>query len=79
MEAWIWRAYEKNFLQLLIYVDFIKDDKVNIQRFLSGFLEYYRDKIQYDKPRNLKDAIWKENTYMNKIRARHHIRRIGRI
>ena len=53
-------AYEKNFLELLIYVDFIKDEKVKIQRFLSGLPESYRDEIQYDRPRNLKDSIWKE-------------------
>jgi hypothetical protein len=29
--------YEKKFLELLRYVDFIKDEKVKIQRFLSGF------------------------------------------
>ena len=38
-------AYEKKFLELLNYVDFIKDEKVKIQRLLSGLLEYYRDKI----------------------------------
>ena len=50
-------AFEKMFLELLNYADFIKDEKVNIQRFLSGLPEYYRDKIQYDRPRNLKDSI----------------------
>jgi hypothetical protein len=28
--------YEKRFFELLKYVDFIKDEKVKIQRFLSG-------------------------------------------
>ena len=64
-------AHEKKCLELLKYVDFIKDEKVNIQRFLSGLPESYRDKIQYDRPRNLKDAIWKEkNLYEhNKSKA----------
>ena len=53
-------AYEKTFLELLRYADFIKDEKVKIQRFLSGLPESYRDKIQYDRPSNLKDDIWKE-------------------
>ena len=53
-------AYEKKFLELLNYADFIKDEKVNIQRFLSGLPESYRDKIQYDRPKNLEDPIWKE-------------------
>ena len=50
-------AYEKKFLELLNYADFIRDEKVNIQRFLSGLPESYRDKIQYDRPKNLKDSI----------------------
>ena len=50
-------AYEKMFLELLNYADFIRDEKVKIQRFLSGLPESYRDKIQYDRPKNLKDAI----------------------
>ena len=53
-------AYEKKFLELLNYADFIKDEKVKIQRLLSDLPESYRDKIQYDRPKNLKDAIWKE-------------------
>ena len=53
-------AYEKTFLELLSYADFIKDEKVKIERFLSGLPESYRDKIQYDRPKKLKDAIWKE-------------------
>ena len=52
-------AYEKKFLELLNYADFIKDGKVKIQRFLSLLPEYYRDKIQYDRPKNLKDSIYK--------------------
>ena len=31
-------AYEKRFLEKLTYVDYIKDDKVNIPIFLSGLL-----------------------------------------
>ena len=40
--------YEKKFFELLKYVDFIKDEKVKIQRFLSGLPSFYSDKIQYD-------------------------------
>ena len=38
-------SYENKFLELLKYVDFIKGEKVNIQRFLRGLTESYRDKI----------------------------------
>jgi len=49
--------YEKRFFELLKYVDFIKDEKVKIQRFVSGFPSFYSGKIQYDNPKNLEEAI----------------------
>ena len=53
--------YEKRFFELLKYVDFIKDEKVKIQRFLSGLPSFYSDKIQYDNPETLEEAIRREN------------------
>jgi hypothetical protein len=52
--------YEKKFLGLLKYVGFINDEKVKIQRFLSGFLSFYKEKIQYDEPKTLTEAIRKD-------------------
>jgi hypothetical protein len=49
--------YEKKFFELLKYVDFIKDEKVSIQSFLSGLPSFYSDKIQYDNPKTLEDTI----------------------
>ena len=49
--------YANNFLELLRYVKYIKDDKVKIQRFLSGIPYSYKDKIEFDEPRNLEEAI----------------------
>jgi hypothetical protein len=49
--------YEKWFFELLKYVDFIKDEKVKIQRFLSGLPSFYSDKIQYDNPKTLEETI----------------------
>jgi hypothetical protein len=37
--------YERIFLELLKYVDFIKDEHVKIQRFLSGIPSIFSDKI----------------------------------
>jgi hypothetical protein len=51
--------YENNFLGLLKYVGFIKDEKVKIQRFLSGFTFFYKEKIQYDEPKTLTETIKK--------------------
>jgi hypothetical protein len=52
--------YEKWFFKLLKYVDFIKDDKVKIQMFLSGLPSFYSDKIQYDNPKTLEKTIRRE-------------------
>jgi hypothetical protein len=53
--------YERIFLELLRYVGFIKDEKVNFQRFLSGLPPFYSDKIHFDKPKTLEEAIKKAN------------------
>jgi hypothetical protein len=49
--------YERRFLELLKYVSFIKDEKVKIQRYLSGFPSFINDKIQYDDPKTLEETI----------------------
>jgi hypothetical protein len=51
--------YEKKFLELLRYVGFIKEEKVKIQRFLSGLPSFYKDKIQFDEPKTLEETIRK--------------------
>jgi hypothetical protein len=52
--------YEKKFLVFLKYVKFIGDEKVNIQIFLSGFPTFYKEKIKYDEPKTLTEAIKKD-------------------
>ena len=52
--------YEKWLFQFLKYVDFIKDEKVKIQRFLSGLPTFYSDNIQYDNPNTLEETIRRE-------------------
>jgi len=37
--------YERIFLELLNYVDFIKDEQIKIQRFISGFPLISTDRI----------------------------------
>jgi hypothetical protein len=63
-------AYEKRFFELLKYVDFIKDEKVKIQRFLSGLHSFYSDKIQYDNPRTLYETIKREKHLYEQIKGR---------
>ena len=52
--------YEKKFLGLLKYVGFINDEEVKIQRFLSGLPTFYKEKIRYDEPNTLTEAIRKD-------------------
>lgn len=66
--------YEKKFLELLTYVDFIKDEKVKIQHFLSGLPIYYKDKIQYDEPRTLDEAIRKAHSLYEQTKGRMNMR-----
>jgi hypothetical protein len=49
--------YERIFLELLKYVSFIKDETIKIQIHLSGFPSFISDKIQYDDPKTLEEAI----------------------
>jgi hypothetical protein len=49
--------YERRFLELLKYVSFIKDETVNIQRYLSGLSSFINDKIQYDNTKTLEETI----------------------
>ena len=52
--------YVKKFLDLKRYVAYINEEKIKIQRFLSGFPSFYKDRIQYDEPKMLEVAIRKD-------------------
>jgi hypothetical protein len=52
--------YEKRFFELIKYFDFIKDEKLKIQSFLSGLPYFYSDNIQCDNPRTLEESIRRE-------------------
>ena len=68
--------YANKFLELLRYVRYIRDDKVKIQCFLSGLPQAYKDKIEFDEPRTLEEAIKKakycyDQNKANLITIRH--------
>jgi hypothetical protein len=69
--------YEKRFFELLKYVDFIKDEKVKIQSFLSGLPSFYSDKIQYENPNTLEETIRRESTFMRKSKEGKFSKRLG--
>ena len=51
--------YANKFLELLRYVRYIRDEKVKVQWFLSGFTQAYKDIIEFYEPRTLEEAIRK--------------------
>ena len=66
--------YANKFLELLRYVRYIKDEKVKVQHFLSGFPQSYKDKTEFYEPRNLEEAIRKAKYYyeQNKGKPDYH-------
>jgi hypothetical protein len=62
--------YEKRFFELLKYVDFIKDEKVKIQRFLSGLPSFYSDNIQYDNSNTMEGTLRREMNLYEQSRGR---------
>lgn len=67
--------YVKKFLDLMRYVDCIRDEKIKIQRFLSGFPSFYKDRIQYDEPKSLEEAIKKAKHMYEKSKGKTDFRR----
>jgi superfamily II RNA helicase len=49
--------YKRKFLELLKYGAFIKDERVKIQRYMSGLSSFISDKIKYDDPNTLEETI----------------------
>jgi hypothetical protein len=69
--------YERRFLELLRYVGFIKDEKVKIKIFLNGIPLFYNDKIHFDEPNTLAEAIRKKSIFMSKIKEGQFFKRLG--
>jgi hypothetical protein len=51
--------YVNKFLKLLRYVPYIKDEKVKMQRFISGLPQTYWDRIEFEGPNTLEETIQK--------------------
>jgi hypothetical protein len=51
-------------------MSFIKDGKVKIQRFLNGLPSFFSDKMQYDNPGTLEEAIRREKHIYEQSRGR---------
>lgn len=44
--------YTSKFLELLRYVPYLKEEKANIKRFISGLSVAFKDMIEFDEPRS---------------------------
>ena len=53
------KEYTNNFLELLRYGRYVKDEKVKIQHFLSGIPQANKDRIDFYEPRTLEESIRK--------------------
>jgi hypothetical protein len=61
---------EKIFFELLKYVEFRNDEKVKIQRFLSGLPSLYNYETRYDNSNTLEEDIRRVNHIYDKSRGR---------
>jgi hypothetical protein len=71
--------YEKNFLELLRYVGFIKEDKVKIHRFLSGLPSFYKIKFNLMNLELCQRPIEKKSTCIINEKEEKLFRNLGRI
>ena len=62
--------YANKFLELLRYVKYIRDEKVKIQWFLSGFPQSYKDRIEFYEPRTLEESIMKAKYFYEQSKGK---------
>ena len=62
--------YANNFLELLRYVRYIRDEKVKVQHFLSGLPQSYKDRIEFHEPRTLEEAIRKAKYFYEQSKGK---------
>ena len=62
--------YANRLLELLRYVRYIKDEKVKIQRFLSGLPQSYKDIIEFYEPRTMEETIRKNKYFYEQSRGK---------
>ena len=56
-------AFINIFLDLLHYVPYIKEEKVKIQQFLGGLPPNFRERIEFDMPKNLDTTLHKASIF----------------
>ena len=57
------KELNSNFLSLLRYMPYIVDENPKVQRFLSCLPFHIKDRIEYDNPKTIEEAMRKETFY----------------
>jgi hypothetical protein len=71
-----WSEFKKydlinKFLDLLLFVAYINEDKVKIQRFLRCLPQSYKDKIEFDNPKSLNEVFRKARMCYDQYKQRY--------
>ena len=64
------KELNSKFLSLLCYVPYIVDEKPKVQQFLSCLPFHIKDRIEYDNPKTLEEAMQKANFFYEKNRKK---------
>ena len=64
------KELNSKFLSLLRYLPYIVDEKPKVQFFLSHLPCHIKDRIEYDNPKTLEEAMRKENFCYEQNRKR---------
>ena len=60
----------KKFFSLLRYVPYLVDEKPKVQLFLSCLPYHIKDRIEYENPKTLEEAMRKANFYYEQNRKK---------
>lgn len=51
--------YITKFTSLLRYVPYIHEEKAKVQRFISSLPTFMKEKLEFDNPKTMDEAVWK--------------------
>ena len=69
---------KNKFLSLLRYVPYLVDEKPKVQRFLSCLPYHIKDRIEYDNPKTLEEAMRKFLESLKRLNHQHSMERLRR-
>jgi len=66
--------YTRRFLELLRYLPYLKEEKAKVQRFINGLPLAYKDRIEFDEPGSLEEAIRKMKHFYEQSKCKLSLR-----